>query len=108
MSDIERIIKKPLSDADLKHILGDDLKIVKYRDLSKEASLESLLPKATDYCIILIEEEQDSGHWVALMRYDNTVEFFDPVARSGTQSLPGYPRRRENSCEKPRSTSQDY
>ena len=35
MSDIERIIKKPLSDTDLKHILGDDLKIVKYADLSK-------------------------------------------------------------------------
>ena len=32
MSDIQRIIKKPLSDADLHHILGADLKIVKYRD----------------------------------------------------------------------------
>ena len=87
MSDIERIIKKPLSDADLKHILGDDLKIVKYADLSKEASLESLLPKATDYCIILIEEEQDSGHWVALMRYDNTVEFFDPYGKKWDTEL---------------------
>ena len=97
MSDIERIIKKPLSDADLKHILGDDLKIVKYRDLSKEASLESLLPKATDYCIILIEEEQDSGHWVALMRYDTPQSSSTPMARSGTQSLPGYPWRRDES-----------
>ena len=87
MSDIERIIKKPLSDTDLKHILGDDLKIVKYADLSKEASLESLLPKAPDYCIILIEEEQDSGHWVALMRYDNTVEFFDPYGKKWDTEL---------------------
>ena len=29
MSDIQRIVRKPLSDADLKHILGEDLKILK-------------------------------------------------------------------------------
>ena len=34
MSDIQRIIRKPLSDTDLKHILGNNLKIVKYSDLS--------------------------------------------------------------------------
>ena len=108
MSNIQRIIKKPLSDADLKHILGDDLNIVKYADLSKESSLESLLPRTTDYCIILIEEEQDSGHWVALMRYDNTVEFFDPYGKKWDTELAWIsPEKRDSSWEKPRSTSRD-
>ena len=108
MSNIQRIIKKPLSDADLKHILGDDLKIVKYADLSKEASLESLLPKATDYCIILIEEEQDSGHWVALMRYDNTVEFFDPYGKKWDTELAWISKeKRQQLGERDISTSRD-
>ena len=34
MSDIKRLIRKPLSDADLKTILGEDLKIVKYSELA--------------------------------------------------------------------------
>jgi len=79
MSDIQRIVRKPLSDADLKHILGEDLKILKYSELANYSSLDSILPKPTDYCIILYEEEPDSGHWVALLRYDGIVEFFDPL-----------------------------
>ena len=67
MSDIKRLIRKSLSDTDLRHILGSDLKILKYSELSKVDSLDTLFPAELDYCIILIEEELDSGHWVALM-----------------------------------------
>ena len=94
MSDIERIIRKPLSDADLKHILGADLKLVKYSELANQASLDALLPKPTDYCIILIEEEMDSGHWVALLKYDNTIEFFDPYGNKWDTELAWIPREK--------------
>lgn len=94
MSDIERIIRKPLSDADLKHILGTDLKLVKYSELANQASLDALLPKAKDYCIILIEEEMDSGHWVALLKYDNTVEFFDPYGNKWDTELSWIPKEK--------------
>ncbi len=77
-AEIQRIIRKPLSDADLRHILGEDLKILQYSDLANHSTLDSILPKTKDDCIILYEQEEDSGHWVALMRYDNTVEYFDP------------------------------
>lgn len=87
MSDIQRIIKKALSDGDLKHILGADLKIVKYSELANEASLDNLLPKPTDYSIILIEEEEDQGHWVALLKYTGTVEFFDPYGKKWDTEL---------------------
>jgi len=77
-AEIQRIVRKPLSDADLKHILGDDLKIIQYSDLAKYSTLNDLLPQPTDDCILLYEQEEDSGHWVALMRYAHTVEYFDP------------------------------
>ena len=91
MSDIKRLIKKSLSDADLRRILGADLKILKYSQLSKVDSLDTLFPSELDYCIILIEEELDSGHWVALMKYDNTVEFFDPYGKKWDTELAWVP-----------------
>ena len=77
-AEMQRIVRLPLSDADLKHILGEDLKILQYSELANHSSLDSILPKAKDDCIILYEEEENSGHWVALLRYDDTVEYFDP------------------------------
>ena len=41
-------------------------------------ALTHLLPKPTDYCIILYESEMNSGHWVALLRYSSIFEYFDP------------------------------
>jgi len=82
-NDIQRLEQKPLSDADLRTILGDSLKIIKYSELASVESLEALLPKSTDYCILLYETKENSGHWVALTRYTSVsgqdrFEFFDP------------------------------
>ena len=37
---LDKLIKKPLSDTELKTILGNDLKIVMYPDLAKYSPLE--------------------------------------------------------------------
>ena len=82
-SDIKRIEQKPLSDADLRTILGASLKILKYSELANVSALSSLLPSGQDYCIILYEREENSGHWVALLRGSSEsygYEFFDPTA----------------------------
>ena len=81
-SKINKIVKKPLSDTELKVILGKDLKIVMYPDLAKYSSIELLLPNPNDYCIILIVESETKfnieGHWCALLKYDGMYEWFDP------------------------------
>jgi hypothetical protein len=81
-SKINKIVKKPLSDEELKVILGKDLKIIMYPDLAKYSSIELLLPNPFDYCIILIVESETkfniSGHWIALLKYDGMYEYFDP------------------------------
>jgi len=78
-----RIEQKPLSDADLRTILCDNLKIIKYSELESIDSLEELLPNSKDDLIMLYETEEDSGHWVAMLRYTDVnnydrIEFFDP------------------------------
>ena len=79
---INKFVKKPLSDTELKHILGNNLKIIMYPDLAQYSSIELLLPEPNDYCIILIVESETkfniSGHWCALLKYDGMYEWFDP------------------------------
>jgi hypothetical protein len=79
---IQKTIKKALSDDELKLILGKDLKLIMYPDLSKYNSIDELLPRPIDYCIILIIEDENKyrieGHWTALLKYDGVYEFFDP------------------------------
>ena len=77
MNRIEQIIRKPLSDSDLKHILGSETRIITYPQLANYRTIEELLPKSYDFCIILLLESPQSGHWCALLRYSNTFEWFD-------------------------------
>jgi hypothetical protein len=45
-------------------------------------SIESILPSDPNYCILLYEQEENSGHWVALLRYEGGYEFFDPYGNN--------------------------
>jgi hypothetical protein len=72
----EEIIEEPLGDDDIRYYLPD-AKIMKYSELKKYNTIEDLLPKNKDYAIILYENSPNQGHWVALMRYDPYIEYFD-------------------------------
>ena len=76
---ILKLIHKSLSDNDLKHILGDDLKIIKYADLAKYKSIDEVLTKERDYAILLYVDNETpstiSGHWVAIARNKDLYMF---------------------------------
>ena len=59
-------------------------KIIEYNDLETyNNEITDLLTKPIDYVIILIETIADNiGHWVALLRYDNTIEFFNSYGKA--------------------------
>jgi hypothetical protein len=50
---LDKLVKHPLSDTEIKRILGKETKIIMYPDLSKYSSIEQLLPNPNDYCVIL-------------------------------------------------------
>ena len=77
MNRIEQTMRKPLSDTDLKTILGEETRIITYPELSKYNNIEELLPNPYDFMIILILESPASGHWTCLLRYNNGYEFFE-------------------------------
>jgi len=51
--------------------------VIKYSELANYNSIEELLPKDRSYKIILIEENYNSGHWTCILRYGDTIEWFD-------------------------------
>lgn len=79
--ELKEIIKTPMDAEDLKFYLGKDAKIILYADLRKYRTIEDLLSKPKDFCLLLyVDRETEttvSGHWVALLRYSDTVEYFD-------------------------------
>lgn len=77
IENMKKILAYSLSDADIRTILGQDCKIVEYCDLDKYKSMDDLLPNDTDYVIILIESQQNSGHWCAITKRDKVISTFD-------------------------------
>ena len=86
MNRIKQVMRKPLSETDIKTILGD-CKILTYPQLAKYNTLEELLPKPYDFCIILLLETQISGHWTALIKNPSQVEFFDSYGNAPDADL---------------------
>lgn len=71
-----------------KIIKGATNKVIKYGTLDdKYTTFEQLMPKKKDYCILLIESEKNSGHWVCILRNNNTFEYFDPYGHNHMKAL---------------------
>ena len=75
--EIEEVMEEPLDDAEIRFYLPD-AKILKYSELAKYRNINELLPENTDYAIILYLDEENKGHWTAVLKYDNKIEMFDP------------------------------
>jgi len=71
-------ISTPMTDADLERHTGiKPADIIKYSDLKNYTDITDLLPDDKSARIILIEDKYNSGHWVAIMRYGKTIEYFN-------------------------------
>jgi hypothetical protein len=71
-------MNKMLSAEDIKELLENDVKIIRFSDLNKYDSIIDLMPKKNTFIIIFWETESYyNGHWTCLIRYNNSYEFFD-------------------------------
>lgn len=77
--DILNRISTNISDDDLKRYFGENVQenVIKYSELSKYNDISDLLNKDKSYKIILFENEINSGHWLLILRYNSTIEFFN-------------------------------
>jgi hypothetical protein len=73
-------LAKMITSSDIDRYLHEgSSKVIKYSELGKHYNdtVEELLPLDTDYRIILIEQNYNSGHWCCILRYGKTIEWFD-------------------------------
>lgn len=77
-----------LSDLDLKALLGNDGRIIKYNQLSDYDSIKPLLPnEAFDSIIILVELQENVGHYECIVRAKQNIFFFDSYGVRPDKSL---------------------
>ena len=76
---IKKNISTPMSDQDLINELGSQFRdnIFLYSDLQKYNSITELLPTDKSFKILLVRDQPNSGHYVVILRYGDTIEWFD-------------------------------
>jgi len=72
---VEEIIEEPMDDGDIRAYFPN-AKIMRYSSLAKMSDIEQLLPRDKTYAFLLYEDSPGSGHWVVVLRYGTTIEFF--------------------------------
>ena len=80
-----------VSAEDIKKILGRDVKIIRFPELSEYNSMEEVLPYPNDCAILFFIDEatptQNIGHWTCIMRNEKAYEFFDSYGLSSGEDL---------------------
>jgi hypothetical protein len=77
LEEMKKTLAYSLSDADIRHILGQGTKIIEFKDMDMFKTIYDLLPNEKDFAVVLVEQKDNSGHWVMLLRDKNRIEQFD-------------------------------
>ena len=86
VEEVEEVIEEPMGDDDIRQYLPT-AKIITYDELNKYRNIEQILNNPTDYLIILYRNSPSRGHWVCLLKYNDTIEFFDPYGLEPDKEL---------------------
>ena len=86
---IRKNIQHSMSFNDLGDVLGQHFKddIILYSILDNYNSIEELLPRNKSFKILLIRDSEYSGHYVTIMRYKKTIEFYDSYGTYPSKQL---------------------
>ena len=67
-----------LSDGDIRKLLGNGIKITTYPDLENIDRIDELFDKHGRAILFVPQQNEQQGHWTALIKRGKTIEFFDP------------------------------
>ena len=92
-TEIQNRIGKPMTNFDLeKYLTINPSDIIKYSELSNYKSIEELLPKEDSFRVLLIEDKQNSGHFVGIFRFGKTIEYFNSYGNKWDSDFRFIPR----------------
>jgi len=91
---LEEVKDYPLSDADIRNVLGRDISILTYPDLAQMNSIDECFD-AKGRCILLfLTSSPTEGHWCCLLNKPDGIHFFDPYGDTPEKQLKGISKSR--------------
>ena len=84
----------PLSDGDIRQMLGDDISIKTYPDLAKMRSINECFDSKGRCILLFLTSSQTEGHWCCLLNKKKGIEFFDPYGDKPEKQKEGVPQSR--------------
>jgi hypothetical protein len=89
---MQEIKSYPLSDDDIRKILGQDIKIITYPQLAKMRSIDEAFDRKGRCIMLYLTEDAHSGHWVCMLKKGNSIEYFDPYGEAPEEALQDVPQ----------------
>jgi len=81
----------PLSDSDIRKILGKDIKIITYPDLNNMSDIRQAFDKKGRCIMLYLTQSATSGHWVCMLNKKGSIEYFDPYGEPPEKALQTVP-----------------
>ena len=78
---MNKTIMTPLSDAKVKAALGPETKILKYSELKNYETIHEILPTVGSFCILLLEDDFNTGHWCAIMKVKEGIFYYNSYGK---------------------------
>lgn len=89
-----QIKEYPLSDADIRQILGDDIKILTYPDLGKLKSIDECFDSKGRSIILFLTNGPTEGHWCCMLRKKKGILFWDSYGEAPEEQFDDIPQSR--------------
>jgi hypothetical protein len=91
MNGLGKIKDTPLSDSDIRKILGRDIKIITYPQLANMSSINECFDRKGRCIMLYLTQSETSGHWVCMLSKKDGIEFFDPYGEPPESALKTVP-----------------
>ena len=75
---LQEVKSNPLSDADLRELLGGSITIMTNRELPKVKSIGDIFDAEGRAILLYTPDSPTSGHWVCMMRRPGSIYYWDP------------------------------
>lgn len=96
MNNIKQIQQTPISDALIRKYFPK-ANIVMYNELPNYNNIEQLLPHDKSFFILMYQNSENEGHWTALLRQKNTIEYFDSYGSYPDDNLKWFSKEKNGS-----------
>ena len=96
---VAKVKEYALSDGDIRKILGPDISIITYPMLGEMGSIEDAFDNK-GRCVMLVPNASPTmGHWVAMIKRPDHIEFFDPYGDAPEEQKEGLLQSRLQSLD---------